>query len=156
MREALRLSASEAPLFAYMVTKHSWTPEVIDLIDWDAFCMAARNYLSTEVHLLKLVHDKLPMQQQVARYQEWTNPTCHYCSAPDTMDHFQLSVCNPASIKFREEIIQSLRTYLQNRTSEMFTPVFVGMVDQWLQPNPEFNIHCHQAINSQATIGFRL
>ena len=48
------MAESEPALFAYLIAKHGWTDSVCDDVDWDAFCMAARSYSSTEVHLLKL------------------------------------------------------------------------------------------------------
>jgi len=73
---------------------------------------------STEVHLLvlKLVHDKLPVRHQVSRHQSWTPDRCHYCSSPpDTMDHLQTGICNPASPKFRTTLCKSIQQYLSGR-----------------------------------------
>jgi hypothetical protein len=137
---------SEPALFEYLLSKHVWGPNVID----------AHTYSSTEVHLLKLVHDKLPLRRQVSRHQEWMPAACHYCSAPDAMDHLQTGVCNPTSSKFQVEIRASVRKYLTHRQCpKVFITRFMKMIDSWLcptlgtQPNDT-------AANSQATIGLRL
>ena len=155
-RESLRLSESEPPLLEYLQTKHCWGPNIVDDIDWESFCMAARTYTSTEVHLLKLVHDKLPFRRVTSRHQKWTRTTCHYCSSTDTMDHLQLSLCNPASIRYRKEIRQSVAKYLSKRRCSYATSARVLLtLNTWLTSSqrrpPDDPVHL-----SQTDIGLRL
>ena len=134
-RHSLRLAVSEPPLFEYLREKHGWDDPVIDDIDWDSFCMAARSYPPTEVHLLKLVHDKLPFCHQVSRHQKWTTSECHYCSNQDTMDHLQCGACNPASFRFCIDLFESLREYLTRRhCSKLFEDMFLTGLAHWVDP----------------------
>jgi len=130
-RSTLRVLASETQYFEYLTKRHHWDSHIVDTIDWEAFCMAARTYSSTEVHLLKLVHDKLPMRRLVSRHQPWTNDRCHYCSAHDTMDHLQTGICNPVSPKFRRTLLKSIRHYLSGRNCPLeFTHRFLDTVTE--------------------------
>ena len=134
-RYHLRLSASEPPLFDYLAQRHKWDSNVLDSIDWEAFCMAARTYSSTEVHLLKLVHDKLPLRRHVSRHQCWTSDQCHYCSELDTMDHLQTAICNTVSIEFRATIRTSIKKYLSRRQCPpAFITRFLSTVQSWFDP----------------------
>ena len=155
-RHSLRLSVAEPALFDYLARRHQWDPHVIDTIDWEAFCMAARTYSSTEVHLLKLVHDKLPLRRQVSRHQSWTNAQCHYCSSYDTMDHLQTSICNPMSPKFRSMICKSVQHYLSRRQCpQTFSQRFMNTLQSWIDPlHPMVNSDQHPP--EQVTIGLRL
>ena len=153
-RYHLRLSASEPPLFDYLTQRHHWDSNVIDSIDWEAFCMAARTYSSTEVHLLKLVHDKLPLRRQVSRHQCWTSDQCHYCSELDTMDHLQTGICNTVSIEFRTSIRKSITQYLSRRQCPpAFITMFLSTLQSWFDPaypSPT------PPLLEQTTIGLRL
>jgi hypothetical protein len=136
----LRLSAAEPAFFDYLTTKHQWDYQVVDTIDWDAFCMAGHTFSSTEVHLLKLVHDKLPLRKQVSRHQPWTSTQCHYCANHDTMDHLQTGICNPVSVGFRSDIYKKNRLYLQKRQCPPeFEKRFRSTLMGWLDPvQPQF------------------
>jgi hypothetical protein len=142
-RHHLRLSSSEPHLFENLTLRHQWDPHVIDIIDW------------TEVHLLKLVHDKLPLRRQVSRHQPWTSKHCHYCSADNTMDHLQTSLCNPVSVTFRSEICKKVQTYLIQRSCpSSFTLRFISTLQTWLDlkhPQPSSIIP-----PEQITIGIQL
>jgi hypothetical protein len=132
-RNTLRLASTETPLFEYLLTKHRWDDAVIDMIDWDSFCIAARNYSSTEVHFLKLVHDKLPLCRQVSQHQDWTQSECYYCSMPDTMDHLQQGKCNPASFRYRIDLQALVQQYLKQRwCPEVLVDMFSSALETWV------------------------
>ncbi len=119
--------------------------------------MAARTYSSTEVHLLKLVHDKLPMRRHVSRHQVWTSARCHYCSSDDTMDHLQTGICNPVSIKFRTSIHQSVQQYLSRRQCPpSFKTLFLNTLQHCLDPSHPMSSAVHPATTDQGKIGLRL
>ena len=149
-RKILRLTESEPALFTYLQAKHGWTDGVCDDVDWDAFCMAARSYSSTEVHLLKLVHHKLPMRKQVSQHQEWTKAECYYCAEPDTMDHLQRA-------KFRTNIRKSVHRYMLHRCcSPEFVSQFLCELDHWTTKGAlESGMH-NDAMKGQSAIGWRL
>jgi hypothetical protein len=156
-RNTLRLIESEPVLFTYLKAKHGWTDGVCDDVDWDAFCMAARSYSLTEVHLLKLVHDKLPMRKQVSQHQEWTKAECYYCAAPNTMDHLQRATCNPASVKFQTDIRKSVHRYMLHRSCpHKFVDQFLSALDHWTTMGAmESRMH-HATMRGQSAIGWRL
>ena len=156
-RRQLRHSAALPPLLIYMRQKHSWEPHVVDTVNWEAFRTAARNYSSTEVHLLKLVHDRLPLRDQVSRFQPWIQNTCHYCDASDTMDHLQKSSCNPASATFRRSICDTLMLYLDSRQCPSgFCTAFLAGLRYWLYDEPPTCILGTAVFDAQQKIGWRL
>jgi hypothetical protein len=152
----LRLLAAEPAFFDYLARKHHWDPSVIDTIDWDSFCMAAQTYSSTEVHLLKLVHDKLPLHRQVYRHQAWTSEQCNYCSSQDTMDHLQTSICSPVLAAFRGDICKKVRQYLQKRQSpKEIERRFLLTLQTWFDP-VQASIPHNSPPREQLNIGLRL
>jgi len=156
-RRSLRMSATEPALFAYLCSKHGWSDPVCDDVDWDAFCMAARSYPSTEVHLLKLVHDKLPTRKTVGRHQEWIKSECHYCTMHDTIDHLQQGTCNPASIRFRDDIRKTVGEYLTRRQCpSAFTQQFTSALEGWLTSKPSSATATSATSVGQAAVGWRL
>ena len=157
-RQNLRLAEAEPALFEYLISKHGWTDKVCDDVDWDAFCMAARSYSSTEVHLLKLVHDKLPMRYKVSQHQKWTKAECYYCSHPDTIDHLQRGTCNPASAKFRADIREeATQSYMQHqRCPNQFISIFLRALDHWTNADDLDTALLSDTTHRQSAIGWRL
>ena len=156
-RAQLRIAGAEPAFFDYMTSKHQWSSTTVDDIDWDSFCMAARTYSSTEVHLLKLVHDKLPSRRHTSRHQKWIHASCHYCSSSDTLDHLQTGLCNPASIKYRNEINKSVAKYLSQRQCSPSTskPVLVTL-NTWLENSTSSELTNDSVHSRQTNIGLQL
>jgi hypothetical protein len=74
----IRKATAETEFYKYLQRRHEWHPGTAKTVLWSAFQMAARTYNSSEVHLLKLVHDQLPTRQHLSRFQPWTEATCHH------------------------------------------------------------------------------
>jgi len=153
----LRRAGSERSLYNYLSLKHGWNKETWEDIDWESFRMAAKNYPTTEVHLLKLVHDKLPFRGHTSKFQPWVPSHCHYCQHPDNMDHLQCTDCNPVSGKFRNDIKQTMRLYLESRKcSRHFTSLFTHALDCWFLGNVSVTLVTTEIYSRQADIGWRL
>jgi hypothetical protein len=162
-RSSLYRAASESSYFSYLASKHHWTDTTRYEVDWEAFCMAARNYHSTDVHLLKLVHDKLPTRAHVARFQPWTQPNCHYCSSADTFDYLMRGECNSISTAFRDNLLHSVESYFnRNSTPRVFQVAFFGALLGWLHSAPDHDFPLSgwsgpsSLFESQHTIDWRL
>ena len=133
-------------------------------VAWTAFRMAARTYHSTNVHLLKLVHDVLPTRHHTARFQLWTSPLCHHCTSNDTLDHLQQSTCNPISSRFAQDTEDALDEYFEkSRTPLKFRETFQYCIRQWITGSPDeittTSTKWHGSQNlfaSQTRIGWRL
>lgn len=149
-----------APRFRhYLKEKHGWSEEVFNEVDWPAFRVAARNYVSTDVHLLKLVHDLLPTRQHKARFQPWLSASCLHCNMPETLTHLQLSHCNPVSQQFRTDLLSAIRQYFQrNHTPDDFQAVFIGAISEWLEPDAFYEAPAERQrlLSSQSSIGWHL
>jgi hypothetical protein len=160
----IRRAASTTEYRAYLTCRHCWIPLTYDKIGWSAFRMAARTYHSTEVHLLKLVHDVLPTRSHTARFKPWTSPLCHHCKERDTLDHLQQSQCNPMSVRYAQDVADALDTYFDKSSApQKFRETFHYCIRQWIQNNTEgittSSPHWHGSINlfkSQSQISWRL
>ena len=129
----LRRSAATASLSEYLTRKHAWPPGTYDRVEWRSFHMAARTYHSSEVHLLKLVHDMLPTRAHLAKFQSWTSPKCHHCEEPDTLDHLQRSKCNPVSTRYMTDICEAITQYFEkHHTPQAFQTTFLHCLLTWL------------------------
>lgn len=85
----LRQEVSEPPFRIDLIQKHGCSDEVYQEVDGLSLRVAARNYQSTDVHLLKLVHNLLPTRRHTAQFQPWTSPQCPYGDEAETMEHLQ-------------------------------------------------------------------
>ena len=125
--------------------------------------MAARTAHSSEVQLLKLVHNLLPTREHVSKFQPWTVPQCHHCIEIDTLDHLQRSKCNPVSLQYPTDIHEAICTYFdRHNTPASFRTTFLHSLESWLQSSesvdtqsPEWNGSVALQRDQQA-IGWRL
>ena len=153
----LRRTGAEEDLYNYLMQKHGWDQAVSDNIDWETFHMAARTYVSTEVHLLKLVHDQLPFRKHTARFQPWTSHQCHYCDQPDTMDHLHCTDCNPIAGPFRDKLRSSLQVFMDSRgCSRPFQSMMLAAVDFWFHAELSVSLATSIVHARQTNIGWRL
>lgn len=153
---SLRRHVSEPFFFEYLRQKHQWTLDICEEVDWQAFRMAARSYDSTDVHLLKLVHDLLPTRHHLAKFQPWTDSTCHFCSEPDTLLHLQLGTCNNCSKQFPSHLLLSVQAYFDRTDAPTeFQQLFSQALRGWLTDDPistlPTGVH-----SSQTRIGWQL
>ena len=72
---ALRRSVAEPEFFQYLQKRHGWSSTTTTLIDWELFRKAARNFPSTDIHLLKLVYDKLPTNNLIVTFAPNPRPS---------------------------------------------------------------------------------
>lgn len=153
---SLRRAFAEPTLFEYLCQKHTWTTETCNEVDWPAFRIAARNYDSTEVHLLKLAHDLLPTRHHVSKFQSWTSPTCYFCSSSETMLHLQKSSCNVHSSQYAQTLLKAVRYYLsRNHAPPDFQTAFCSALSGWFADAPDSQAPTFIS-DSQARIGWHL
>ena len=144
---------AEPHFFKYMKKRHGWHTATLKQIDWQPFKQAARTYTSSDTHLLKLVHDKLPTRSHKARIQSWVDAACPYCGERETFDHIMR--CSQAAAKeFRITIIQSVRTYFRKWTAPVaFEETYVEALTLWLDDANPADAH-HTIGARQAEIGW--
>jgi hypothetical protein len=141
----IRRAVAEPAYMDYMERKHHWGPRDHKEVMWEPFYMAARTYHSTEVHLLKLVHDQLPTRSHLARFQPWTNPQCHHCIEIDTIDHLQRGQCNPVSLQYPQAVTDALTLYFEkHRTPIAFQSTFLFSLQQWLTDETQLIVNAPQ------------
>jgi len=108
----LHRSIATPAYHSYLQSRHSWSLETIRDVDWKTFNMATRTYFSTEVHLVKLIHNLLPTKSRLHKYQPWISPQCQFCSEIETFHHLQTCPCHPDAITFRQKINKTVDEYL--------------------------------------------
>ena len=120
----------------YLQDKHRWDASTISDVDWAAFQRATARYQTSETHLLKLVHNKLPTRSETAKVNPHTSDQCHYCPERETFDHL-LRCGNPQSHNFRKDLTDSLDSYFaRSNTPPAFTHAFHSALQDWLQHPP--------------------
>jgi ribonuclease HI len=153
---ALQEAMASREYKAYLMQKYKWTDKIYDGVDWDSFKMACRNYFSTEVHLLKLIHGFLPTRSYVSKFQPWVPSTCHYCKEKETFHHLVTCKCHPASKKFRPKLIEKIDDYFkQSDVPESFHEEFKSILQEGLGEG-EQNILDSPTRKAQDRIGFCL
>jgi hypothetical protein len=160
---AIRRAVAEPAYVAYLDRKHNWGNTGYRDVLWDPFHMAARTHHSSEVHLLKLVHDQLPTRSHLSRFQSWVVPTCHHCNEPDTLDHLQRGRCNPVSVRYSQDVQDALTTYFKkHRTPTAFRETFLFSIQQWLTDDTQLIVtspqwHASTVLHhNQQNLGWRL
>jgi hypothetical protein len=155
----IRIHAATKDFQKYLQDKHQWSQSTILDINWKAFRAAARNFESTETHLLKLVHGKLPTRKHKSRFELHVSPQCHYCNEEETFDH--LARCqNPISKQFRTNIIRNIRAYCsKHHLPAKFTTVIATAVNDWIHNREPLRstpvpLSAHPCIRSQSQIGW--
>ena len=146
-----------APLYhSYLQRKHSWSSTTLSEVDWASLAMASRNYFSSEVHLLKLIHDCLPTRLHVSRFQSWIPPHCHYCDQPESFSHLLTCPCHPLTASLHAQTRQKLTDYMnRHQTPLRFQEIFLHAVHQACSSSPAPALLRHAEI-SQAHIGWHL
>ena len=151
----LRKAAAEPALSQYLRAKHGWSMATKSDVDWTIFCSAARNYTASDVHLLKLVHDKLPTNSHKAKFQPWVTGQCSHCSQRETFDHL-MQCTNPMSHDFRLRVLKAIREFGYRRAVPTeFLNTYLEGIEQWLHGHTPTMIH-HRLDRAQSAIGWRL
>jgi hypothetical protein len=155
----IRSNAAEKDFQQYLQAKHQWPRSTVLDINWTTFRAASRTFESTDTHLLKLVHGKLPTRKHKSRFELHVSPQCHYCTEEETFDH--LARChNPISEQFRTNIIRNIRAYgSKHHLPAKFTTIIATAINDWLQHREPLRsapvpASVHPCIRSQSQIGW--
>ena len=144
---------------AYLKNRHQWNQDTLQDIDWEAYTQAARNTSIGSVQLMKLVHKKLPTRYELAKANRHADPTCHYCSKPETFTHL-LQCHNPVSQEFRNSFHTQLEQYLiRINASDNFSCIILNALDYWMREPETHSIgpRDEQAVfKAQESIGWSL
>lgn len=137
----IRRAAAQRTFRHYMQKRHAWTSGTYDDIDWESFYDATRNFAGNAIHLMKLVHDKLPTNLAKSRYSNHSSAQCHFCPHPDTFNHLCTSTCNERSLSFRHHLIQEMTEFLHENTPKAFSVTFLNALHIWLDSNVRASPH---------------
>lgn len=116
----------------YLQTRYQWTSTQLKLIDWAIFRRASSNIHESQIQLLKVIHDKLPTNSELAKSNPLQDDRCHYCEERETF--FHLCRCaNEVADKFRQDLIEAVTEYMDARaTPAVFQTQFMLCLRQSL------------------------
>lgn len=144
-------------LYKYLEQRHQWTPEIRQSIDWKAFSKAITQTSFSPTHLLKLVHNKLPTNSELAKTNTHHSAQCHYCTERETFLH--LCQCNnPISRDFRAKVVEAVDHYLITRESpDLFRITFIICLEATLNnstnPIPRLPSDARSCLLEQQQLG---
>ena len=122
--QSIRTAYTLPALYRYLEQRYGWTEQQREQVDWHIFQRAASNSPTSPIQLLKLVHDKLPTNSELAKSNSLQSSTCHFCTERETFYHL-CKCANPIADKFRQEILAATDQYLDARnTPELFHIAF--------------------------------
>ena len=122
--QAIRTAYTLPGLYKYLEQRYGWSTQQREQVDWTLFQRAASNPPTSPIQLMKLVHDKLPTNSELAKSNPLQSSTCHFCTERETFYHL-CKCANPIADKFRQEILTATDTYLVDRnTPELFHIAF--------------------------------
>ena len=103
-REAVTVPA----LHQYLSSKYSWTPVIVNDVNWQWFTKARSLYRSASSnHLTKLIYNQLPTPDRLQKQggKHWASAICPHCQSEsrETFDHI-LRCDHPSAIQFRMDV----------------------------------------------------
>ena len=75
-KSSIRYAAHGPPLMEYLQIRNDWTLTIINTIDWRAHELAICRQIHQRVHLTKLIHDIVPTNDIVSRWQPNRTEKC--------------------------------------------------------------------------------
>jgi hypothetical protein len=82
-KQQIRYADSAPALLDHMRNKYDWTVETTDKIDWTAHGQAIHRSFDQKTHNTKFVHDILPTNHRVHRYDKTRSTKCLSRESPD-------------------------------------------------------------------------
>ena len=112
LKSTLYFAASAPALKEYIASSNGWEQEDMDMIDWKAHASAIARGTIPKTHAVKLIHDLLPTNHLVNKYEPHRSPKCPYCWAEkENRDH--ILRCPSAERKnHQEDLVKNLNKAL--------------------------------------------
>ena len=114
--QAIRDNFAVPPYKSYISTRHGWTQEQQNTVDWELFqrAISVTSHHVTQVQLTKFLHDKLPTKAELAKSNPHQSKRCRHCNADETFSHV-LSCNNTMASKFRSDLQVSVARYMEEK-----------------------------------------
>ena len=159
-KQQIRYADSAPALLDHMRNKYDWTVETTDKIDWTAHGQAIHRSFDQKTHNTKFVHDILPTNHRVHRYDKTRSAKCPLCKHLDE-DRDHILRCPEATRRrWRAELLNALSTKCDNlRTRLILTVILLDGISKWLKGGTlsqyRYKLRYHQLIQEQNDIGWR-
>jgi hypothetical protein len=137
IKSFIRNAAHGPPLLQYIQQRNDWSDTIMQYIDWTAHEKATHRYLHRRVHLVKLIHEILPTNDNVGIWKENRSEKCPSCSHPaEDRDHV-LRCPHPARQEWRQNFLLSIRkTCDRLNTRPNLRDILLSSLEAWLNETP--------------------
>jgi hypothetical protein len=157
LKASLRRHASEPAMRKYLCERNEWSHSEFRLIDWATHGICVRKNFKLKRFYVKLLHNWLPVGEQVARYDQDLPAKCPSC-AHDNEDRDHFLRC-PSRRIWQEELIKELRRHFNhNPTREALKDILLESIRSWFQDAPVilscFGETYDILIKQQASVGW--
>jgi len=160
VQQSIRRQASEPTLFAHVQKRNKWSEYTMNSIDWEAHRIAISR-MPNRVHTIKLVHDILPTNHMVSKYQVGRSDRCPCCSVErEDRDHI-LRCPHETRELWRSKCLQRLHQTLDYIDTRPFLgDILMEGISEWFRGSPsleldKFPLQYRRLIIQQNSIGWR-
>jgi len=161
IKSSIRRAETEEPLYDHIQRRNKFSDQDMSNIDWEAHRTAIGRRLGARVTTIKLIHELLPTNSVVSRYQADRSAKCPCCAwMSEDRDHI-IRCPHVTRAEWRAKCVQSIRKtcdYIDTRP--MLMDILLDGMSNWfdggdvLEPNlypPQY----HRLINQQNNVGWR-
>jgi hypothetical protein len=134
MKSEIRDAAHAIPLLNRMIKQKNWTPQVINLIHWDAHRLATSGaHRLRKTHFVKLCHGYLPAGKIAHRNNPSFPGSCPLCQSP-AEDHCHILQCpHPSRVEWRKALETTLsKTCESLKTDPVLKSILLNGMKCWL------------------------
>jgi hypothetical protein len=131
-KSTIRSAAHGPPLLQYIQQRNAWTPAILQSIDWRAHELAIGRQIHRRVHLTKLIHDILPTNNNVSRWQPNRLEKCPSCPHSfEDRDHV-IRCPHQARHEWRQKFLISLRKTCDSiNTRPNLQDILLTAIEAW-------------------------
>ena len=159
LKQSIREAYTVPPYMTYLCRRHQWTPECLEMVDWEAHTQLVSKFHSQRVQVTKLCNDLLPTARWANRYDHITTKHCIHCGETEDRDHL-LRCIHVTRCTWRGELLSHLRRKHDNQASNPYLlDILVDGLHSWFTSKQvdttRYPRRYHQLIHEQTEIGWR-
>ena len=159
-KQAIAYADTAPALRQYIAERNHWTEATMQQIDWKAHGTALKRQRKDACHLTKLVHDILPTNKAVSRYDPNRTENCRTCTCPvEDRDHI-LKCPHRSRSEWRTSFLIALRKRCdQLDTQPYIQEILLDGVEAWFSETQidatKYPDRFSNLIRQQNSIGWR-
>ena len=137
LKPTLYYQATGPELKLYIANKYGWDKDNVERVDWKAHRAAINRTGISKTHITKLVHNILPTNDRVHKFNQIQPEKCPYCQVSvEDRDHV---ICcrNPECNKQRTALKESLSKMLERlHTDPILHEILISGLTAWFDGKP--------------------